>query len=129
MIILVLQILYLIIWISAIFFYIDYSLYINNTYPSEENWLTYSSCTFQINSQGEENGTDLIQTYPGEWYTWLIYATYWSLQTISTVGYGDITPRNPRSVVFTNISILIFMFVFVLFINIVIEIIDETTTP
>lgn len=53
---------------------------------------------------------------------------YWALQTVSTVGYGDITPRNPPSVVFTNISILITMFFFVFFINNIIEIIDEMTT-
>jgi hypothetical protein len=44
------------------------------------------------------------------------------------VGYGDFTPRNPPSVVFTNVTILMVVFFFVLFINSVIEIIDEMTS-
>lgn len=30
-----------------------------------------------------------------DWYVWLNYAFYWTLQSISMVGYGDMTPRNP----------------------------------
>lgn len=44
------------------------------------------------------------------------------------MGYGDFTPRNPPSVVFTNVTILMVVFFFVLFINSVIEIIDEMTS-
>ena len=73
-------------------------------------------CAFQDTPTGQI-GTNLLETYPKQWYIWLNYAMYWALQTVSTVGYGDITPRNPPSVVFTNISILITMFFFVFFIN------------
>lgn len=108
--------LFILVWLSCIFFYIDYRFYVNGTYPIEENWLTWTMCAFQNTATGQV-GTDLLETYPDQWYIWLNYAMYWSLQTVSTVGYGDITPRNPPSVVFTNISILITMFFFVFFIN------------
>jgi voltage-gated potassium channel Kch len=120
--------LFILVWLSAIYFFIDYRFYVNETYNITENWLTWSMCAFQVNSEGQSVGTDIIQQYPGAWYIWLNYAIYWALQTISTVGYGDITPRNPVSVVFTNISILIMMFFFVFFLNSVIEIIDEMTS-
>jgi hypothetical protein len=126
---LLLFMLFILTWLSSIFFFIDYQFYINDTYPYTENWLTYSVCTFSVDYAAQTtNGTDLIKTYPEMWYVWLNYGIYWSLQTISTVGYGDITPRNPPSVIFTNISILILMFFFVFFINTIIEIIDETTS-
>lgn len=119
--------LFILFWLASIFFYIDYRFYVNQTYPIEQNWLTWTMCAFQDTPTGQI-GTDLLQTYPQQWYIWLNYAMYWALQTVSTVGYGDITPRNPPSVVFTNISILITMFFFVFFINNIIEIIDEMTT-
>jgi voltage-gated potassium channel Kch len=115
--------LFILVWLSSIFFYIDYAYYQDQTQTGCYNWLTYSMCAFQV-IDGNSYPTDLIQTYPGAWYIWLNYAIYWALQTISTVGYGDITPRNPVSVIFTNISILIMMFFFVYFINSVIELID-----
>ena len=115
--------LFILVWLSSIFFYIDYRFYVNQTYTGSQNWLTFTMCAFQV-QDGISYGTDIIQQYPEQWYIWLNYAIYWSLQTVSTVGYGDITPRNPVSVVFTNISILIMMFFFVFFLNSIIEIID-----
>lgn len=52
-------------------------------------WLTNS-----VSSQYADGSyIDLIKTY--DWYVWLSYAMYWALQTVSTLGYGDLTPRNP----------------------------------
>ncbi len=118
-------IIFIVFWLSSIYFAIDYKFYREGTWVGSYNWLTHETCTMGYKN-GQTFYVDLIQTYP--WYIWLDYAAYWCLQTISTVGYGDMTPRNPPSVVYTNITILMVVFFFVLFINSVIEIIDEMTT-
>jgi hypothetical protein len=119
-------ILFIVFWLSSIFFAIDYHYYQVGPYQGIYNWLTSEPCTTAYPINGGSFGIDLIQTSP--WYVWLNYAAYWCLQTISTVGYGDMTPRNPTSVAFTNFTILIVMFFFVFFINSIIEIIDEMTS-
>ena len=100
--------LFIIIWLSSIFFYIDYNFYQNNTYPYTANWLTYSQCTYGIDYVSQTTyGTDLLTTYPSQWYIWLNYAAYWALQTISTVGYGDITPKSPVETGFVVVAMLV----------------------
>jgi len=107
---------FIVFWLSSIFFAIDYHYYQHGPYQGTYNWLTFEPCTIAYPIDGSDPfPIDVIQTYP--WYVWLNYAAYWCLQTISTVGYGDITPRNPTSVAFTNFTILIVMFFFVFFIN------------
>ena len=64
---------------------------------------------------------DLVETY--SWKVWLNYAVYWALQTISTLGYGDITPRNPVEVAYCDIVIIGFCFVYPYFLNAAWEII------
>jgi hypothetical protein len=123
---LLLYMLFILIWISSIFFYIDYRFYLNGEYTGNYNWLTSSECTTQVllvDGAIILNSTDLITTYPNMWYIWLNYSIYWSLQTVSKVGFGDITPKNPPSAIFTTISMLIMIFFFVYFINTIIEII------
>lgn len=111
-------IIFIVFWLSSIFFAIDYHYYNNGPWTGQYNWLTSEPCTTGVLPNGQTFNLDLIQTFP--WYIWLNYAAYWCLQTISTVGYGDFTPRNPPSVVYTNITILMVVFFFVLFINSVI---------
>ena len=112
-------IVFIVFWLSAIFFAIDYKFYVDGgPYVGTSNWLTNEPCTTGYTRQGEVFNLDIIQKY--EWYVWLNYAAYWCLQTISTVGYGDFTPRNPASVAYTNVTILMVVFFFVLFINSVI---------
>jgi len=48
-------------------------------------WLTASTAT---------NSIDIIQGFDN-WAVWLDYALYWSFQTVSMVGFGDVTPKNP----------------------------------
>lgn len=80
--------------------YSKQDFYYNNGYL----WLTGSSTTDQM---------DLIQTF--NWYVWYIYALYWSVQTSATVGYGNITPRNPQEVFFCNVVMLITVCIFILY--------------
>lgn len=71
-------------YIGVIFFSIDYYVYSTNYYgPSTPNrcWIF----TAQAYSQ-------LIWE---PWYVWYIYSFYWSLGTMTTIAYGDITPTNP----------------------------------
>lgn len=80
----------ILVWIASVFFAIDYALYVGQSeYYPDNLWLTnteacqYSDLTF----------IDLVKTYT--WPVWLNYSMYWVLQTVSGLGYGDITPRNP----------------------------------
>ena len=45
------------------------------------------------------------------WFIQYLYAYYWCITTMSTVGYGDITVSNPKEVM-----ILIFMMLFSCFV-------------
>lgn len=58
---------------------------------------------------------DLIQRY--EWYVWFNYACYWTLQSISNVGYGDMTPRNPPEVAFSCVVIVLMSLMYGFFLN------------
>lgn len=116
------------IWVSGIYFAIDYSYYVigptpENIYYPNNLWLTNSVCTTVTNITGQTNNIDLISTY--EWWVWFDYAMYWALQTISTLGYGDNTPRNPTEVVYCNIVILFTVFIFAIFVNSVWDIISQ----
>lgn len=74
-------------WVSSIYFYIDYYFYLEDGFyrKTYQLWLTNSNTVY---------GMNLIESFP--WYIWYEYAVYWSLQTSATVGYGDMTPRNPH---------------------------------
>ena len=49
----------------------------------------------------------LDKEYLNHWRTRYIYSIYWSVTTLITVGYGDITPQNQYEVLFTVFVILI----------------------
>lgn len=74
-------------WAGCVFFAIDYYYYQEQGtyYNIGQLWLT--------NSQAANN-LDIIAVFP--WYTWYEYALYWSVQTSSTIGYGDLTAKNPQ---------------------------------
>lgn len=52
-----------------------------------------------------------------DWYVWLTYAFYWTFQSISMVGYGDMTPRNPPEVAYCDFVVLIMTLMYAFFIN------------
>ena len=75
-------------YIGVIFFAIDYYVYSNNLYgPS-----TPARCWIYT----AQAYTQLIWE---PWYIWYLYSFYWSLGTMTTIAYGDITPTNPLDTV------------------------------
>ena len=111
----------IIFWVAGIFLAIDYQYYIveSHQYYPVNLWLT-NTLALQY---ADLNFINLITTY--NWPVWLNYAMYWALQTLSTLGYGDITPRNPVEVAYCDIVIIAFCLVYPFFLNSAWEIIVE----
>ena len=89
--------------IGCIFYGVDYLMYISVPYYVDNEYL------WIVN----------IPAYPGliaePWSIRYLYAQYWAVASTSTVGYGDIYPKNPWGnllVVISNISICIIFGVF-----------------
>jgi cyclic nucleotide gated channel alpha 1 len=119
---LVLMLLLLVLWLGSIFFAIDYYFYKRKgEYYPVHLWLTNTKASQYL------DGTfiDLYTTY--EWYVWLVYAVYWTLQSVSLLGYGDITPRNPYEVAFCDVALVIITLIYALFISAVWKILEEVT--
>lgn len=103
-------------WVSSIYFAIDYGYYTQKGYyyQTGQLWLTNSNSVYNIN---------ILESFPN-WYVWYEYAAYWSFQTSSTVGYGDVTPRNPDEVLYCNFIILVNTIFFAFYINTIWQIIS-----
>ena len=57
----------------------------------------------------------MIEEFP--WYVWYEYALYWIFQSSTTVGYGNVTPKNPPEVLYCNFGILLGTLFFAYYIN------------
>lgn len=71
--------------LACIFFFMDYTFYTSNFNNYVDNgylWLLTAQCM-----------NDIVLQYG--WAGRYLYALYWSIGTVSTVGYGDIFPANP----------------------------------
>lgn len=58
-------------------------MFLSSKFVPEKNWLEY------------------VGIQHSKWGTQYIYSLYWSVTTIVTVGYGDITPQNEYEIVVT----------------------------
>ena len=117
---LIILLMFVVLWLSCVYFAIDYHYYLlKGEYYPVNLWLTNSVCSQYSNG----SFIDLAAVYP--WYIWLNYAFYWTLQSITGVGYGDITPRNPQEVIYCNFVILVMSVAYALFVNNVWELISE----
>ena len=67
-------------------------------------WLTSSQVTLNM---------DLITTF--DWQIWYEYAMYFSGQSISGSGYGNITARNSPEVLYNSLIIIIFLAMYTIF--------------
>ena len=59
------------------------------------------------------------------WVVAYIYAMHFILMTMTTIGYGDITPRNPMEAVFTLFIMLICSALFGYTLNCINQILDD----
>lgn len=108
-----------VLYFAGIFFAIDYHYYIQGEYYPVNLWLTNSVC-----SQYQDGSyIDLVQTYP--WYVWLNYAVYWTLQSVSMVGFGDITPRNPTEVLYCDMVLIAMTMLYAFFVSSIWEVLEE----
>jgi hypothetical protein len=67
-------------------------------------WLTSSQVTLNM---------DLITTF--DWQIWYEYAMYFSVQSISGSGYGNITARNSPEVLYSSLIIITFLAMYTIF--------------
>lgn len=87
--------------VACAFFLLDVSLIEANWYPLQEHWL--------ISAQAMQN---LYSASLSEQY---LYSFYFSISTLSSLAYGDITPLNPTEVGFV-VCILAFLLMFYVYI-------------
>ncbi|KAL4484928.1 hypothetical protein ABPG74_020105 [Tetrahymena malaccensis] len=73
-------------------------------------------------------GIQEVNSYKNSWlnkigiqsnsmYDYYIYAIYWSITTMTTVGYGDISATNPIEAIYISIAMILFSCVFAYSIN------------
>lgn len=66
-------------------------------------------------NQLEFNGTDILTSF------------YWAVETVATVGYGDVVPTNPDARYFTIVVILVAVFLVAYLISIIISVVTDTS--
>ena len=85
-------------YIGIFFYMIDYYVYVTNYYgPNTPNlcWI-YNAQAF----------SQMILILP--WYGQYEYTMYFSIGTMTTIAYGDITPLNPLETIYITLALLLY---------------------
>lgn len=102
-------------YLGGAFYAIDYYVYNTNYYgPNTPNWCWI----YNAQAYGQ-----MVLNLP--WWLQYEYWMYWSLATMTTIAYGDITPLNPLETFYVIFMLIISCIMFAYILNNIIEILLE----
>ena len=117
---LLIGVVYLTHMLGCVWFYLHLSVYRPTTAALEArgSYAADAHVAFEGEEAGDEMPTTWLTSYDdgsglskGVWAQYL-YSVYWALMTLTTVGYGDITPTNDAERVYTLFCLLVGAIVF-----------------
>lgn len=103
-------------YLGGIFYAIDAYVYSTNYYgPNTPNWCWI----YNAQAYGQ-----MVLNLP--WFLQYEYCMYWSLATMTTIAYGDITPLNPMETAYVIFMLVVSCITFAYILNNIIEILLES---
>jgi len=63
--------------------------------------------TFLINLLSKENWLSIKGIYDSDWSVKYVNSVYWAVATMTTIGYGDISPQTPLERLFGILFLLV----------------------